>query len=357
MESIKKLTRGALLNRKKTDPGTFVFTGENKNERVDIQLFKYNIEECVEIKNIKPEDIEPFTGNAHFHWLNIHGLSDTELISHICKKQNIHNLAIQDILDINQRPKFLEYETFSFLTIKSIVPSNKQLIVEQISFAFGSGFLISFQERKGDHFEHLRHRLREKKGLLRERGPDFLLYTMLEAILDNYFKTLQQLDVDVDKLNFLESGPDLSPGALAMIENYKKHVHNIRKAVLPVKEFTLMVERGANQYVEKRHLKYFLEIKDLCLTLLDSCDDLLSSLESSTNLFFSIQGHRTNQVMKTLTMVATIFIPLTFIAGIYGMNFHYMPELDWKYGYAAVWGLFILIIGGMVWYFRKRKWF
>jgi magnesium transporter len=126
---------------------------------------------------------------------------------------------------------------------------------------------------------------------------------------------------------------------------------------LPIKEFTSIVERGECRYIEQRHIKYFLEIKDLCLTLIDSIDMLLSSLESVSNLFFSVQGHRMNQVMKTLTIVATIFIPLTFLAGVYGMNFTHMPELDWKYGYLGIWMIFISVLLVMVWYFRKKKWF
>ncbi len=357
MDILINKRKGVILNRKKRDPGKFIFTGDEQNEEIDIQLFQYNNDECVEQLHVKPSDIGTFTGNEYTYWLNIHGLSNPEIIARICKEQNIHNLTIQDILDINQRPKFQEFENFSFLTIKSIHPLKRHLVAEQLSFVFNDGFLISFQERKADHFEHLRHRLREKKGLLRERGTDFLLYTMLEAILDNYFKALQQLDDDTGKLDFIDTTTDLPPNILAMIENHKKQVHQIRNAILPIKEFALMVERGESQYIETRHLKYFMEIKDLCLTLIDSCDDLQSSLESRTNLFFSIQGHRMNQIMKTLTIVAAIFIPLTFIAGIYGMNFTNMPELYWKYGYATVWFLFISIIAGMMWYFRKKKWF
>jgi magnesium transporter len=238
-----------------------------------------------------------------------------------------------------------------------VLPSDQELITEQISFVFGSNYLMSFQEREADYFEHLRYRLRDKMGILSERGPDYLLYTMLESILDNYFKTLQQMEDNMEAFDVLSGFHEPSPEILEKIESYKKHLHIIRRTILPIKEFSQVIEREDNPYIEKKHLKYFLEIKDLSLTLLDQCETLTASLESSTNLFFSLQSHRMNQVMKTLTIVATIFIPLTFVAGIYGMNFSHMPELEWKYGYAGVWGLFIIMLLGMLSYFKKKNWF
>ena len=357
MELFKPLRFLSILNRKKEDPSKFIFTGNSDINEIDIQLFKYRKEECEESKNILPDKIKAFEKNGDNYWLNIYGLNETETIASICQKQGIHSLVIQDVLDVNQRPKFQEYEDFSFLTLKSIVPSENGMITEQISFVFGANFLISFQERKADFFEHLRIRLRENKGILRERAADYLLYAMLESILDNYFKTLNKLDEEIGKFNFTNIKKEPSPNALEIIENHKKFVHFIKKSILPIKEFTQIVERGECQCIEQRHLKYFLEIKDLCLTLIDNSDMILSSLESETNLFFSVQGHRMNQVMKTLTIVATIFIPLTFIAGIYGMNFTNMPELEWKYGYFGIWMIFILIFLGMVTYFRRKRWF
>lgn len=357
MEFLKPIKIISSLNRKKQDPGKFVFTGIVNVDEPEIQLFEYNDKICNETKNIAIESIKRFEANDINHWLNIYGLNKTEIIASICERQGIHSLVIQDILDVNQRPKFQEYDSFSFLTLRSIMPSNDEMIADQISFVFGSNYLISFQERKADLFEHIRFRLREDKGLIRERGADYLLYSMLESILDNYFKVLGRLEEEINKISFTDINKEPSPNLLAILEKYKKFVHFIQKSIFPIKEFSQMVERGESQYIEKRHLKYFLEIKDLCLTLLDSCEILHASLESQTNLFFSVQGHRMNQVMKTLTIVATIFIPLTFIVGVYGMNFINMPELEWRYGYAAVWLLIIFVFGGMLFYFRRRKWF
>jgi magnesium transporter len=357
METLKTLRKIPILNRKKIDPGKFIFTGNVPNEEIAVQLFKYNKVDCIESKIETPSSIEEFQSDKYHYWLNIYGLSDVDAITSICSRYNIHDLAIQDILDVNQRPKYQEYDDYSFLTLKSIVPSNNELITEQISFILGKNFLISFQERKADFFEHLRYRLREDKGAIREKGSDYLLYGMLESILDNYFKTLTQLDDDIENLNLTDSTKELLPSTLVMIENHKKYVHFIKKSILPIKDFSQIIERQENKYIEKKNLKYFLEIKDLCLTLVDSCDILQSSLESSTNLFFSVQGHRMNQIMKILTIVASIFIPLTFITGIYGMNFYNMPEIHWKYGYAAIWLLIIIIFSWMLFYLKKRKWF
>jgi magnesium transporter len=357
METLKTIRKIPLLNRKKGDPGKFVFTGSIPVDKIDIQLFKYNKEECTEKGGISHDTIERFNTGDYTYWLNVYGLNEPDIIASICRTHDIHSLVIQDILDVNQRPKYQEFDNFSFLTLKSIVPSDREMITEQISFVFGEKFLLSFQERKADFFEHIRFRLREDKGIIRERGSDFLLFAMLESILDNYFKTLNQLDSEIEELNLTDPDKELSPSVLVMIENHKKFVHFIKKSILPIKEFTQIIERGENKYIEKRHLKYFLEIKDLCLTLLDSCDIILASLESNTNLFFSVQGHRMNQIVKTLTIVSTVFIPLTFIAGIYGMNFVHMPELHWKYGYPAVWVLLIIIFAGMIIFLKRRKWF
>lgn len=347
-----------LLNRKKPDPGKFIFTGRPTHETTGIQLFSYSAKECIERSSLPADAIPTITGNGYCNWLNIHGISDTEMISGVCRKLGIHDLVIQDILDVNQRPKFQEYDDYSFLTLKSIVPSEgEEVITEQISIVFGPDFVVSFQERRADFFEHLRIRLREDKGIVRQRPADYLLYALLESILDNYFKTLSRLDDKTEQLNLTDFKRSISPDVLVEIENHKKLVHFIKKSIFPIKEFARQVERGECSNIEKRHKKYFLEIKDLCLTLIDSSDMLLSSLESATNLFFSLQGHRMNEVMKTLTIVATIFIPLTFVAGIYGMNFVNMPELQWKYGYPAIWIIMLCLLAGMLIYFKRKKWF
>jgi magnesium transporter len=345
------------LNRKKSDPYKFIYTGLPTDVKAEIQLFEYENNTIVEKKDLTVSDIGILTEGDNKKWLNIYGLSDTEQIVSICQKQNIDNLVIQDILDLNQRPKVQEYDNYCFLTLKTTVPTLEEMTVEQISFVFNQNYIISFQEKKADYFEHLRIRIREKKGLIRERGADFLLYTMLESILDNYFKTLNNINEEIERLNLDNINQNPSPSVLEEIEKYKIFVRFIKKAIHPIRDFTQTNERDLSPFIHKQNLKYFHEIKDLCLTLIDDCDTILAALESSSNLFFSVQGHKMNQVMKTLTIVATIFIPLTFVAGIYGMNFKYMPELEWQYGYFAVWAAMLLMLAGMFIYFKKKKWF
>lgn len=357
MKPINPLRFLSTQNRKKEDPGKYVFTGESHADEIDIQFFKYNKQECVENKDVEFDKIDVFEGVSYKYWLNINGLNDTQTIASICHKQGIHGLAIQDVLDVSQRPKFQEFENFSFLTLKSIIPFENEFLTEQISFVFGTNFLMSFQERKAGYFEHIRTRLREDKGFLRERGSDYLLYTMLESILDNYFKALNKVDEEISEFNFVNLKTEPSPLALQTIENHKRFVNFIKKATLPIKEFTQILERGHSKHIEEENLKYFIEIKDLCASLIDNSDMILSSLESEINLFFSVQGHRMNKIMGTLTIVSTIFIPLTFIAGIYGMNFVNMPELEWEYGYFAIWLLIILIFLVMLFYFKRKRWF
>lgn len=346
-----------LLNRKKPDPNKFIFTGTAVAEKTDIQLFTYNSGECIEKDHISPADILHFDNKQYNYWLNIYGLSNPEEIAHICKQFGVHSLVIQDILDINQRSKYQEYDDFGFLTIKAACTTGQDRATEQISFVFGTNYVITFQERRGMHFDHLRYRLRQNTGILRQRGSDYMLFTMLEAILDDYFSILQQAETDTDELSSQTMTDEPKPTLLAAIEQQKRYVQFLRKMILPIRDFAVSVGDGENKYIEQRHLKYFHEIKDLCLTLQDSCDTIIASLESSTNMFFSLQNNRMNQVIKTLTIVTSIFIPLTFIAGIYGMNFDNMPELHMHLGYLGVWILMVIISVAMVIYFKRKRWF
>lgn len=357
MALAKQISKQKVLNRKKSDPSEFFFTGDNQGD-FSMQLINFNGNHFEEEKNINLENLIDIRNSDKINWLNIYGLGDISKIVDICRKQGIHDLAIQDILDVNQRPKFQEYDDHYFFTVKSAVSDiETKLITEQISFVFGKNFLISFQEHPADHFEHIRHRLRNKIGALRDRSVDYLLFVMLESIMDNYFTTLQNLEERISDFKITDSKVEPSPEILKQLELFKKEVSKIKRNIQPVRDFTLMAERLTIPIINKENKKYYFELQDLCITISENCDLILATLESKTNLFFSVQSHLMNQVMKTLTIVATIFIPLTFIAGIYGMNFKNMPELEWHYGYFGIMGIMIIATLFMVSYFRRKKWF
>ena len=346
------------LSRKKLNAQIPVYTGAIHSEEISMQLFNYNAEKYHEDLNFSQKNFEGFSVDNNQYWLNTHGIHDVDKILNLCRKLGIHPLTIQDILDINQRPKFQDYEDYWFFSIKSMLPlESGEILSEQLSFILGKNYLVSFQEKKADYFDHVRQRIRDKVGIVRERGTDYLMYLLLEAILDNYFKTVSNIEIQLEMMNLSDLETDPSPSLLKTIELYQRQVHQIKKTITPIKEFVTKIEREELGLVSQKHFKYFYELKDLCLSLIDDCDQIDLRLLGNVNLFFSMQGHRMNQVMKTLTIVATIFIPLTFVAGIYGMNFENMPELKWEWGYLTVWLIILIMLVGMLIYFRRKNWF
>lgn len=347
-----------LLNSQKKNPLKTTFAGIKNVGKLSSQAFSYDFSECIEISDFSISEFEDFRGNGKNNWINIDGIHEKEKIKAFCAKLNIHDLAIQNILDVNHIPKFQEFEDYYFFTLKSIVPVNgSNLQQEQLSFILGKNYLISFQEQKADYFELVRENIRKKIGKVRERGSDYLLYLLLDSILDNYFKTLDDIDNKIDESIVVDIDRDPSPEIIYSAEYFKRQINQIKKTILPIKEFVTKMEREQIDFVDKKQLKYFYELQDQCIMLMDECDQIVARLESNINLFFSVQGHRMNQIMKTLTVIATIFIPLTFITGVYGMNFINMPELQWKWGYFTAWSLMIIIFILMVIYFKRKKWY
>ena len=340
------------------DPKKIEFIGKQYMEKPNLQLFVYNKTDYSEIKDVDIHQQIDFEDPDKVYWLNLHGIHDVTVVQNICERLQIHRLVAQDILDTTQRPKLQEFDEYLFFSVKSILPqSEDSLEIEQISFLLGKNFVVSFQEKVGDHFEHIRQRIREFKGVARERSADFLLYLLLEAIIDNAVGTIDAFEKRISKSFKTYESIEASPDIIHEIEEYKEILFQIKKIIVPLKESISLLEKGIVDFVQEKHQKYFFDIKDLCIQSLENIDALTQKLESGINLFFSYQGHRMNQVMKTLTVVAAIFIPLTFIAGIYGMNFENMPELSWKWGYFGVWGIILALTIGMVIYFKRNKWF
>jgi magnesium transporter len=345
------------LNRKQLNPELPVFTGVKPKDKSSIQVFQYDADNLNEFNEFDLKDLKKLRSQDMPFWLNIYGIHDMEKVLKICNILTVHSLVVQDIVDVNQRPKFQPFDEYWFFTINSVISENGfEFEPEHLSFIIGPNYLISFQEKKADYFEHIRYRLRNKLGIIRERGVDYLLYLLLESILDNYSTSIEKIEAALTSLNLIDND-DLSPSIIYDMEKMRRQVHQFKKTIFPIKDFVGMVEREEFGRIQAKHVKYYFELKDLCLMLLDECDQQDLRVESNINLYFSMQGHRMNQVMKTLTVVATIFIPLTFVAGIYGMNFANMPELGWKWGYPVIWLIMIMITFLMLYYFRRKKWF
>ena len=343
--------------KKHFDPDQFHFVGEKRIEKTSIQLFEYDKDRFVEYPHFNEfERISGFICSSCTNWINVHGLHNSSIISAICLELGAHQMLISDILDTHQRPKVEEYNEHLFFNVRSILQTSEDAIfTEQISFILGENYLASFQERKGDHFEHIRERIRANKGIVRSKRADYLLFLLLDAILENYYTSVDFIESQLE--NFEKRIQiDSSPELLVGIEKSKEFLLKLKKVITPLKDVVVSLEKGYAKFIMPENVRYFSDLKDSCMYLLDQIEEHFQFMEGMINIYYSVQGYRMNEVMKILTIVATIFIPLTFIAGIYGMNFEVMPELKWKYGYFVILGIMLLIFVLMIRWFKKRKW-
>ncbi len=290
------------------------------------------------------------------YWLNVHGIHEVDLVEKIGQTLNLERLTIRQLLDTTQRPKVDDYDDYVFFSVNSILKNeSQQLNIEHLSFVLGKNYVLSFQEELGDHFDHIRYKMRENLGLVRKRECDFLLFQMLDAILDNYFETIDIINHEVTLVE-KETISNPKQSTLLLIEKNKKDVDKIKKSLSPFKEALTNILKDRTHFINKRNRKYYRDLKNSCMNAIEEANATYTALESLTNIYFSSLSQKMNETMKVLTTVATIFIPLTFIAGIYGMNFEHMPELKWRYGYYTIWGVMIGVMIGMVIYFRRKKW-
>jgi len=332
------------------------FIGKKKVEEVQMQLFTFNENECLETDHIEDYQKIDTTVTHTNYWLNLHGIHDVALMENIAKSLNFNRLTVRQLIDTTQRPKVDDYDEYLFFSVKSILKGeDQQLHIEQLSFVLGKNYIISFQEEVGDHFDHLRNKMRDNLGLIRSRECDFILFQLLDATLDNYFETLDSINHEVGLIE-KETLTNPKPSTLLLIEKNKKDVDKIKKSLSPFKEALTNILKDRTQFLNKRNRKYFRDLQNSCVNAFEEAQSTYAALESLTNIYFSTQSQKMNETMKVLTTVATIFIPLTFIAGIYGMNFENMPELKWHSGYYMIWGVMLTVTAGMVVYFKVKKW-
>ena len=339
-------------------PGTPTYTGEKTDVPIHIGVINYSPDVMEEKEFDTIEETFAYMESPPTSWINIDGLHKPELIAGIGKKAGLHPLIIEDILHTHQRPKTDDAGNTLFLVVRMlrVHPERPDILSEQVSFALVNNTLISFQEIRGDAFDSVRDRIRKNQGRVRKTGADYLLYSLMDAVVDNYFKVLEQLGERIEAIE-IALMEDPYPELLTQIYALKRELLYIRKAVWPLREAVGTLERGGNPLIKESTQVYLRDLYDHTIQVIDTIESFRDMLSGVQDLYLSSLGNKTNQVMKVLTIIATIFIPITFIAGIYGMNFEAMPELKWRYGYPAVWAVMILMAVGMLVYFRRKKWF
>ena len=338
-------------------PGTLIHMGEKKTETTTLDLFRYSKDLLEEKKMADPRECLSEKDFKGVCWVNICGIHDIPTIESIGSTFNIHPLVQEDILNTFHRPKFEESEDYLFLVLKMLVydPGAKDVISEQVSFVLGPNFLVTFQEQEGDVFNPVRERLRKALGRIRKMGPDFLLYALMDAVVDNYFLVLEAIGEDLEILeDQLLENP--TPRVLESVHKLKREMIFLRKAVWPLRELINGLQKTGSKLIKNNTRMYLRDIYDHTIQVIDTVETYRDMVSGLQDLYLSSVSNKMNEVMKVLTIIATIFIPLTFIVGIYGMNFEFMPELKWETGYFFIWGIMVVIALGMVLYFKRKKW-
>jgi len=339
-------------------PGSLVSVGEKLSEKSKITLTYYD-EQC-----LQEMDIRRISGCASFikktgvTWINFEGIPEVTVLEELGLSFGLHPLTLEDILNTDQRPKTEDYGDYLYIVLKMFYNDNQGAIdikSEQISIIFGVNFVISFQEQESNTFQTIRERLNNAKGRLRKSGPDYLTHALIDAIVDHYFLILENVG---ERIELLEEKLVKTPstGLLSAIQELKKELILLRKSLWPLREMINSLERSESPLVNESSAFYFRDIYDHTIHIIDTLETYRDMLSGMLDIYLSSISNRMNEVMKVLTVIATLFMPLTFIAGVYGMNFKYMPELEWRWGYAMVWAVLLIIAGGMLLYFRKKKW-
>ena len=338
-------------------PGTIVHVGEKRRERVKLSVINYdevNFQEK-EVNNV--EEALSSRNKSSVTWLNIDGVHQPEIIEQVGQNFGMHPLVLEDIANTGQRPKMEDFDDYIFVVLRMLRfdEKEKETKTEQISIILGRDFVVSFQEMEGDVFDAIRERLRSNKGRIRKMGADYLAYALIDAVVDNYFMVLENLGETIEDIeDKLVTNPTAE--TLRTIHDLKREMVFLRKSVWPLREVINRLERSESPLINKSTFVYLRDVYDHTIQVMDAVETFRDMLSGMLDIYLSSVSNRMNEVMKVLTVIATIFIPLTFIAGIYGMNFRYMPELELAWSYPAVLILMLIIALLMVVYFRRKKW-
>ncbi|SFN62165.1 magnesium transporter [Bizionia echini] len=338
-------------------PGALVYTGEKTAQKLFIESFDYNTNFINEQELQQIDDAFSFKHTDSITWININGLNHIDEIEKIGAHYNLHPLVLEDIVNTSQRPKIDEYEEYIFVSLKMLYyDSDENITIEQVSFVLGKNYVLTFQESEGDVFDTVRERLRAGKGRIRTLGSDYLLYALMDAVVDHYYIVSETMGNKVEDLEDLLFSGNIQEDLSQQVLSLKKELLKVRRAIFPLREIISRIEKSDSDLILKKNLQFYNDVYDHIIQLSDSIDIFREMIWSLMDMYMTTISNKMNEVMKVLTIIATIFIPLTFIAGIYGMNFDHIPELHYRYSYHILWGIMILIFIGMLYYFKRKKW-
>jgi magnesium transporter len=344
-------------------PGELVHVGQRDSGSIKITAIDYDLQDIKQTILDKPEQAFDFFETPSVTWINIDGIHDTGIVERIGKHFKLHPLTLEDIVFTEQRAKFESFDNYIYILLKMVYldKDSGQIQTEQLSLVLGENYVLSFQEKEGDVFDPVRERLRAAKGRIRKMGSDYLVYSLLDAVVDSYFLIIEKLGERVDVIEeSLVGNPDNK--CLAGIQSLKKDMLYLRKSIWPLREVISSLHRDESALIKDITSVYIRDLYDHTIQVIDTIETLRDMASGMLDIYLSSISNRMNEVMKVLTIIATIFIPLTFIAGIYGMNFNTelspfnMPELNWDYGYFFSLGLMMIVVVSMFIYFKRKKW-
>lgn len=348
--------RRNLAKRAGQPPGTLPLNNDSPHPPALIRVIDYDATNLQEKTVMQISECFPFRDTETVTWINIDGLGDSKIIEDLGKHFAIHPLIVEDIFNTEQRPKTEDLGQYLYIHLKMISIGNTEpgIKIEHISLLLGPNFLISFQENIGDIFDPVRERIR-KNGRIRKFGPDHLAYALIDAIVDNYFIVMEKLEGQVEDLDEeLVTNP--TQDSLQKINSLKKDIIFLRKSVWPLREVINTLERSDSPLVLESTAIYLRDVYDHTIQVIDTLETFHDMVSGMIDIYLSGLSNKMNEIMKVLTLIATIFIPLTFIVGLYGMNFRYMPEIEWEYGYYSVLIVMVLVVMAMLTYFHRKKW-
>lgn len=352
-----KAFKMSLKQTKNYAPGELKYTGYKTDESTSLEIIDYSKDRYDLIETEDVEDAFKFKGTKQVTWINVNGLNNTKQIELLGNHYNLHPLIQEDIVTVNQRPKLDEYDDYLFIVFKMLhCDEHGVFVLEHVSMVVGDDYILTFQEADGDVFDAVRNRIKNTKGRIRGAGADYLMFSLLDAVVDNYFNVIEVVS---EKIEFFEDklfGNDIEEEITKDIQELKKEIIKLRRAIFPLREVINRLEKTDSPLIEERTNNYIRDLYNHIIQVSESVEIYREMIWGLMDMYMTTISNKMNEIMKVLTIMASIFIPLTFIAGVYGMNFEDMPELKFKYGYLVVWGVMIAVFIGMLMYFKRKKW-